>query len=91
LIAINKRAVQLGKSGSNETRNAQIFSRRIDGLSFAAIAREFELSTETVRLTIRQMDRKAMWREIERNAQRERVALLGRSFGRFLVSFRSTN
>jgi len=32
-----------------------------------------------------------MWREIERNAQRERVALLGRSFGRFLVSFRSTN
>lgn len=83
--------VQLGKSGSNEARNAQIFSRRIDGLSFAAIAREFELSTETVRLTIRQMDRKAMWREIERNAQRERVALLGRSFGRFLVSFRSTN
>ena len=81
----------MGKTDSNAARNAKIFARRIDGLTFAAIAREFELSTETIRLTIRQMDRKAMWREIERNAQRERVALLGRTFGRFLVSFRSTN
>ena len=79
------------KSDSNAARNAKIFSRRIDGLTFAAIAREFELSTETVRLTIRQMDRKAMWREIERNAQRERVALLGRAVGGFLVSFKSAN
>jgi hypothetical protein len=60
----------------NAERNARIYERRQDGLSLNAIAREFDLSRETVRLTVRQMDRIAMWREGERNALRGRIALL---------------
>jgi orotate phosphoribosyltransferase-like protein len=67
------------QASGNAERNAQIYSRRNEGLTFAAIALEFELSQETVRLTVLQMDRKAMWREIERNAQRARLASLGRA------------
>jgi hypothetical protein len=59
-------------------RNAKIYDRRKAGLSFAAIAREFDLTKETVRLAVLRLDRKEMWREIERSAQRERIALLSR-------------
>jgi hypothetical protein len=64
---------------ANAERNAQIYSRRNDGLTLAAIALEFELSQETVRLTVQQMDRRAMWGEIERNAQCARLASLSRA------------
>jgi hypothetical protein len=64
---------------ANAERNAQIYSRRNDGLTLAAIALEFELSQETIRLTVQQMDRREMWREIERNAQCARLAFLTRA------------
>jgi hypothetical protein len=47
------------------------------------------MSSEAIRLTIRQMDRMAIWRKIERNAERERVAVLGRALGRFAASLKN--
>jgi hypothetical protein len=47
-------------------RNAKILSRRKDGLSFDAIAREFRLSRETARVVSKQME------------ERERLAQLMR-------------
>ena len=61
--------VQIGKA----ERDAQMHARWNDCLTLEAIAREFKVTRETVRLAVRQMERKAMWREIERSAQRERV------------------
>ena len=58
----------MGHPDDNAERNAQIYSRRNDGLTLAAIALEFETTAETVRLTVRQMERKAMWHKINRNA-----------------------
>jgi hypothetical protein len=49
---------------SKAERNARIYARRIEGRSFAVIGREFGLSPETIRLTVRLMERKARWREI---------------------------
>jgi hypothetical protein len=54
-------------------RDAEMFARRNDGLTFAAIGLEFGVTKETVRLAVRRMDRKAMWRAIHRNAQRQHV------------------
>jgi len=55
-------------------RDAEIFARRNDGLTLEAIGLEFGLTKETVRLAVRRMERKAMWRAIHRNAQREHLA-----------------
>jgi DNA-binding CsgD family transcriptional regulator len=49
---------------SKAERNARIYARRIEGRSFAVIGREFGLSPETIRLTVRCMERKARWHEI---------------------------
>jgi hypothetical protein len=64
---------QTGKAVGKAGRDTKIFARRNDGLTFAAIGLEFGVTKETVRLAVRQIDRKAMWREVDRNAQRERV------------------
>jgi DNA-binding NarL/FixJ family response regulator len=74
---------------SNEERNAKIYGLWNDGLSVAAIARELKLSAETIRLIVLQMDRQTIWRQIERNAQRERVTVLGRALSRIWISFKS--
>jgi hypothetical protein len=66
----------MGRSDGKKERNAKMYGRRKDGITLAAIAGEFDLSRETVRLTVRQMVRKAMWRAIERNSQREYLAPL---------------
>jgi Mor family transcriptional regulator len=42
-------------------RNAEIYARRCSGLTLKAIAREFQLSKETVREIARRMERKARW------------------------------
>jgi hypothetical protein len=68
----------MGKSNGNVERDARIYARWNEGLSLAAIGREIKESHETVRLAVRLMERKAMWRAIERNAQRERITLLSR-------------
>jgi transposase len=44
-------------------RDAKIYARRIEGLTLRAIANEFKLTRETVRLITRRMERKANWRE----------------------------
>jgi len=44
-----------------------------DGLALASIADEFKLTVETIRLTVGQMDRIAMWRLIGRDAKGKRV------------------
>jgi Mor family transcriptional regulator len=44
-------------------RDAKIYTRRIDGFSLRAIAREFELAVETVREIAKRMERKAKCRE----------------------------
>jgi DNA-binding NarL/FixJ family response regulator len=59
----------MAQSGGKEERDARIYARRCEGLTLAAIGREFGLCAETVRLTIRQMERKAKWRETGWNAQ----------------------
>ena len=61
-----------------EDRDAQIYSRRKDGLTLAAIGLEFRLSKESVRTVVKQMRLKAWWREIDKGAQRARLALLDR-------------
>jgi DNA-binding CsgD family transcriptional regulator len=43
-------------------RSAEIYARRGSGLTLTAIAREFQLSRETVREIARRMERKAKWR-----------------------------
>jgi lambda repressor-like predicted transcriptional regulator len=42
-------------------RDAEIYARRCSGLTLTAIAREFQLSRETVREIARRMERKARW------------------------------
>jgi hypothetical protein len=43
-------------------RDAKIYARRIEGFTLRAIAREFNLAVETVRVIIKRMERKAEWR-----------------------------
>jgi len=50
----------MGRSDGNQERNLKMYGRRKGDLTLAAIAGEFDLSRETVRLTVRQMVRKAM-------------------------------
>jgi hypothetical protein len=75
------RPIALTKSGcltmvrpGKAERDARIYARRKDGLTFAAIGREFNVTPETVRLSIKLTECKSLWREIEQNAQRERLA-----------------
>ena len=44
-------------------RDAKIYTRRSDGFSLRAIAREFKLAVETVRGIAKRMERKAKCRE----------------------------
>jgi hypothetical protein len=46
---------------SRAERDAKIYACRIDGMPLAAIARQFNLATETVREITRRMERKARW------------------------------
>jgi DNA-binding NarL/FixJ family response regulator len=46
------------------SRNAEIYARRCSGLTLTAIAREFQLSSETVREIARRMERKAKWAQL---------------------------
>ena len=59
----------MAQSGDKAERDARMHARRCEGLTLAAIAREFGLSPETVRLTVRLVERKAKWHETDRNAQ----------------------
>ena len=72
----------MGEPDGKAERDAEIFARRNDGLTLAEIGLEFGLTKETVRLTVRRMDRKAMWREIDRNALREHVTSLRHAVGK---------
>jgi Mor family transcriptional regulator len=45
----------------NADRNAAIYVRRCSGLTLTAIAREFQLSKETVREIARRLERKARY------------------------------
>ena len=67
----------MGQPASKAERDARIYARRSDGLTLAAIGREFGLSTETVRIVVKQMKLKAWWREIEETTQRARLARIG--------------
>ena len=71
------RPIQMVHHGSKSERNAKIYSRRKDGLTLAAIGREFALSRETVRTVVKQMKLKAWWREIDEQMRRARFARLG--------------
>jgi transposase len=44
---------------SRAERNAKIYARRIDGMTLAAIAHEFDLAIETIREITKRMERKA--------------------------------
>jgi hypothetical protein len=59
-------------------RDARMYGRRKDGLTLAAIGREFHVSVETVHRVVKQMKLKAWWREIDEKTQCARVACLGR-------------
>jgi hypothetical protein len=59
-------------------RDARIVARRNDGISFAAIGSEFNLTFGTVRIVVKQMKLKAWWCGIDRGAQLNRVASLNR-------------
>jgi hypothetical protein len=61
---------------SKEDRNAQIYARRKDGLTLAAIGREFHVSLETVHRVVKQMKLKDWWNDIDKGARRERLARL---------------
>jgi Mor family transcriptional regulator len=51
-------------------RDAGMYACWNDGLTLETIAREYKVTRETVRLAVRLMERKAMWREINRNSRR---------------------
>lgn len=60
-------------------RDAGMYARWNDGLTLETIAREYKVARETVRLAVRLMERKAMWRVIDRNSQREHLSSLRRT------------
>jgi lambda repressor-like predicted transcriptional regulator len=59
-------------------RNAEIYARRCSGLTLTAIARELQLSRETVREIARRMERKARWCAAQLR-ERKQVDTLGQS------------
>jgi DNA-directed RNA polymerase specialized sigma24 family protein len=50
-------------SNGRAERDAKIYARRIEGFTWRAIAREFNLAVETVRVIAKRMECKAKWRE----------------------------
>jgi Mor family transcriptional regulator len=50
-------------SNGRAERDAKIYARRIEGFTLRAIAREFKLAVETMRVIAKRMERKAKWRE----------------------------
>ena len=70
--------VQPGKAD----RDARMYVRREDGLTLAAIGREFHVSVETVHRVVKQMELKAWWDEIDEGARRARLATLGEAAAR---------
>ena len=63
---------------SRAERNARIYARRLDGLTLAAIAHEFNLAIETVRDITRRMERKARWRKCTAQLRGAQFALATR-------------
>jgi lambda repressor-like predicted transcriptional regulator len=59
-------------------RNAEIYARRCSGLTLTAIAREFQLSRETVREIARRMERKARWCAAQLPGELNEAASVGR-------------
>jgi hypothetical protein len=49
-------------------RNAEIYASRCSGVTLKAIARDFQLSKETVREIARRMERKARWAQLGESA-----------------------
>ena len=49
-----------------------------DGVTLEAIAREFKVTRETVRLAVRLTERKAMWQKIDRHLRSEYLVSLRR-------------
>src|ERR1700678_1229266 len=64
----------MGQSDGNAERNARMYELWKDGLALASIAGEFKLPVDTIRLTVGQMDRIAMWRLIGRDAKGKHLA-----------------
>jgi DNA-binding CsgD family transcriptional regulator len=60
LGAITSEADIMDSNGSAK-RDAKIYARRIQGFTLRAIAREFKLAVETVRVITKRMERKAEW------------------------------
>jgi Mor family transcriptional regulator len=58
-------------------RNAEIYARRCSGLTLTAIAREFQLSRETVREIARRMERKARWCAAQLRGELNEAASVG--------------
>ena len=56
---------------SRAERDDDIYARRIEGHTLAAIGREFNLTKETIRGIALRMERKAKWHEIAANAWRD--------------------
>jgi hypothetical protein len=81
--------MEMAQPDGKAERDAQIYGRRNDGLTLAAIGLEFGLAKETVRVTVRLVERKAMWRAIDRNAERERLAPLRHAVGKMGASFKT--
>jgi hypothetical protein len=48
-------------SDTRAARDTRIYARRVEGLTLAAIGREFGLCRKTIRLIARRMDRHTKW------------------------------
>jgi hypothetical protein len=64
----------MGQSDGDVERDARIYELWKGGLALASIAGEFKLPVDTIRLTVGQMDRIAMWRLIGRDAKGKHLA-----------------
>jgi hypothetical protein len=67
-----RKMVQPGKAD----RDSRMYVRRKDGLTLAAIGREFHVSVETVHRVVKKMKLKTWWHEIDEKTQRARVSRL---------------
>jgi Mor family transcriptional regulator len=63
----------------NADRNAAIYARRWSGRTLTAIAREFQLSRETVREIVRRLERKATYAAASGRALSEAASVGGPS------------
>jgi DNA-binding CsgD family transcriptional regulator len=70
-------APHFGMQEHKAWRNAEIYARRCSGLTLTAIAREFQLSRETVREIARRMERKARWCAAQLRGELNEAASVG--------------